>query len=353
MRGIWVRAAAFACAFVCVSALCCFSAGANAGERQSLHVYTWSDYFDSEVISQFQEKYDCDVVLNFFDSNENLHKTLMLDVGSFDVLTPSTYMAAVLWRDGFLAGLDHSLLPNLRHLAPEAVDLGDDPDMVYSIPYARTVTGVGYDRTRVPESERGSWAIFDSTALPGKTAFLSDAREALGAALKYLGHSLNTVDPGEIAEAGDVLRRWRRNIELFDVDGAKAGLIDGRYAYAQHYNGDVFQAMETDPDLDFFIPREGTAVSADSFAVSEYSPVKDLAHAFINHMLDPGVARRTMETVLYYMPNANALAMLPAKIRDSHAFSVPPEILEKSEVIRAVSAEVNDIYEKVWEEARK
>lgn len=333
--------------------LVCLAFGAEAGERPSLQIFTWSDYFDSGIIDEFQRKHGCDVVLSVFDSNETLYAALDMDSGSFDILTPSTYMVVVLREAGFLSDIDHSLLPNLRHLTPDPVDYGVDREMIYSIPYARTVTGVGYDRERVRADALGSWGIFGSDAAPGKTAFLGDMRECLGAALKYLGYSLNTVDPAEIAEAGRVLREWGARADVFDVDGAKDGLLEGEYAYVQQYNGDVLQVMEVNPRVDFFVPREGTMVTSDVFAVSSGSPAKELAHAFINHMLDPAVARRNMETVLYYMPNRDALDMLSPEIRDSGAFTISPDILAKSEIIRTVPPEVNALYEKAWEEARR
>lgn len=337
MRGILILALAFFVAF-----------GAQGGERV-LHIYTWADYFDSRALDQFQKKYDCSVVLDIFDSNEVLFKTLQVDRGSFDVLTPSSYMAGILDRNGYLADLDHSLLPNLEHLTPDAADMGEDGAMRFSVPYTRTTTGIGYNKKYVPESLRGSWKIFDNAAAIGKGALLTDMRECLGAALKLLGYSLNSTDPDEIREAGEVVRRWRRGVEMHDSEAGKAGLVDGKFVFVQNYNGDMLQAMMDDGDLGFFVPGEGSSVTTDEFAIAADSPMKELAHAFINHMLDPDVARLNMESIFYYMPNATALENLPEEIRGSPAFSIDPDALGKSEVIREVG-DANAIYERVWEE---
>jgi len=338
-------------AFFIATALLALPAGSYAGERV-LHIFSWADYFDSTVVDRFQKKYDCTVIIDIFDSNEILYKALQVDRGSYDVLTPSSYMTAMLYRDGYLARLDHSLLPNLKHLTPDAAALGDDPTMFFSIPYARTVTGVGYNKKRIPASVIGSWDIFDRAPAQAKIAFLTDMRECLGAALKSLGCSLNSTDAEEIAAAGRVVARWKRRIDLFDAERGKEGLMDGKYALALHYNGDMFQAMAENPDLDFFIPREGSAITTDEFVVAVDSPLQDLAHAFINHMLDPEMARQNMESIRYYMPNAAALRDLPPELLDSPAFSVSQEVLEKCETILDVG-EANRVYERAWEEAMR
>lgn len=327
------------------------SAGTDAGERV-LHIFTWIDYFDSTVVDRFQKKYDCTVIIDVFDSNEALFKTLQVDKGSYDVLTPSSYMTGILYRDGYLTRLDHSLLPNLRYLSPDAAALTSDAEMVYSVPYTRTVTGVGYNRKRIPDDMAGSWDIFDKAAGRAAIAFPIDMRECLGAALKSLGRSLNSGDAEEIAEAGRVLSRWKRHVDSFDAEAGKAGLINGKYDLTLNYNGDMFQAMAENPDVDFFVPREGTAITSDEFAIAADSPMQDLAHAFINHMLDPEMARRNMESICYYMPNAAALKDLPAELRDNPAFSVAPEILERCETILDVG-DANRVYERVWEEVMR
>lgn len=324
----------------------CLPLAAGESPRQ-LHVYTWADYFDSGVINDFQKQYDCDVVLDYFDSNELLLKAMEMAPDGYDVLTPSSYMCAILHRRGLLRDLDLSLLPNARHLDDDAITTADDPEFRYSIPYTRTVTGIGYNAKEVHAGALGSWDIFDKTAYSGRMALLTDMRECLGAALKMLGHSLNSTDPDELAAAGEVVRDWKRVVALFDVEEGKAGLIDGRFVIAQNYNGDMMQAMADNPDLGFFVPKEGSSVTIDDFVISSGTAIPDLAHAFINHMLDPEMARRNMESVFYYMPNAAALERLDPWLRDHPAFAVPEEVLERCEVIREVG-QFNARYEKVW-----
>jgi spermidine/putrescine transport system substrate-binding protein len=270
--------------------------------------------------------------------------------GGYDVITPSSYMAAVMDRQGMLKPLDHSLLPNLGNVDKNSARMIEDPQMRYSVPYTRTVTGVGYNARLVKEADLGSWAIFANPAYAKRMTMLNDMREAIGAALKYLGHSLNTTDAAELRAAGEVLAGWKRQLAGFDVDEAKKGLGEGELLVIHGYNGDVALLMEENKDIDFYIPREGSAVTSDDFVVAADSPVADLAHAFINHMLDPEVARINMESIRYFMPNP-AAAMLSPELRESRAFNVADDILAKCEVIRSLGADHRK-YVAVWDRIR-
>ncbi len=220
--------------------------------------------------------------------------------------------------------------------------------MRYSVPYTRTVTGVGYNRDVVKPEDLGSWDIFANTAYARRMTMLNDMRETIGAALKYLGYSLNTTDEAELAAAGDVLQVWKRNLAKFDVDEAKMGLGSGEFHVIHGYNGDVALIMEEVPEIDFFIPKEGSSVASDDFVIAAGTPSADLAHAFINHLLDPEVARINMESIRYFMPNPAAVAELDPDLRENNAFNVDDAVLEKCEVIRDLG-EDNAKYIRIWD----
>jgi spermidine/putrescine transport system substrate-binding protein len=323
---------------------------AHAGER-TLYLYTWSDYFDSEVIAEFEEENDCRVAIDYFDSNEAMYAKLKSGGGGYDLITPSSYMSAVMRKQDMLAPLDHAALPNLGNMDANFLKFTEDPGMAYSVPYTRTVTGIGYNTKKVDAADTGSWNIFAATGYGTRMTMLNDMREAIGAALKYLGYSLNTLDEKELAEAGDVLVGWKRQLAKFDVDEAKIGLASGEFFAIQGYNGDVALVMEENPDIDFYIPGEGSSIASDDFVITADSTHADLAHAFINHMLDPEVAVLNMESIRYYMPNPEAVEMLDEELKNNRAFNVDETVLDRCEVIRDLGAD-NEKYVRVWDRVK-
>ena len=320
----------------------------EAGERTILRIYAWSDYFDHEVLAEFEDLRNCVVAIDTFDANEAMLDTLLAGtVHPYDIVTPSAYMSVEMYRQGLLSAIDHSLIPNLGNLDRAFAGFTGDPLMEYSVPYTRTVTGVGYNTAKLPGIVR-SWAVFGNREQYRRTTMLADVRESMGAALKYLGYSLNTSDDAELADAAAQLRRWRDNIAKFEVDEGNIGLGSGQYLAVQGYNGDVAMLMEENSDIGFFVPEEGSAISIDDFVVPANSANPGLAHAFINHMLDTKVAAKNMASILYYMPVTGALELVPEKLLSNQAFSVPAATLAKCEVIRDLGDDTAK-YEELWE----
>ncbi|MCC8190582.1 MAG: spermidine/putrescine ABC transporter substrate-binding protein, partial [Planctomycetes bacterium] len=186
--------------FLAAALLATVAGTAAAGERV-LYVYTWSDYFDPEVIAAFERENGCQVAIDYFDSNEAMYAKLKAGGGGYDILTPSSYMSALMHRQGMLQPLDHAKLPNLEHLDKTFSAYTEDPDMAFSVPYTRTISGVGYDTRRVKAEDCGRWDIFANPAYAKRMTMLNDMRETIGAALKHLGYSLNSVDEAELAQA--------------------------------------------------------------------------------------------------------------------------------------------------------
>lgn len=338
-----------ACAILAAMGLACgvVSGPVNAGERV-VHIYTWSDYLDSDVIHEFESKNKCRLAIDYFDSNESMYAKLKAGGGGYDIITPSSYMSAIMRKQEMLMPLEHSLLPNLQYMDRDFTKLTEDPDMQYSVPYTRTVTGVGYNAKRVNEKDLGSWNIFGVAAYSKRMTMLNDMRETIGAALKYLGYSINTVDEKELAEAGEVLKGWKKQLAKFDVDEAKIGLASGEFTVIHGYNGDVALIMEENSDIDFFIPKEGSSLASDDFVITADSPNADLAHAFINHMLNPEMAAVNMESIRYFMPNPTAVEQLSDELRENQAFNVEKDVLEKCEVIRDLGPD-NEKYIRIWD----
>ncbi len=322
----------------------------TAGERLILRIYCWPDYFAPETLASFEEKYDCTVATDSFDSNEDMLKYLETGQGGYDIITPSSYMSAEMEHRGLLRPIDRALVPNIGRLDPAVFALTGDPEQRYSVPYTRTVTGVGYNAQELNGFDE-SWTIFGRGDLQGRMILLDDMRETLGAALKVLGHSLNTRDEWRIEEAGALVAEWRRNCAIGGLDEVNLGLAANRFAVAHDYNGDVIELMREKRGLGFFIPREGSAITTDDFVITAAGLSPDLAHAFINHLLDPETAAANMESVLYYMPIPEALAKLPPDVLANPAFSVPAEVLAKCEVIQNLGPDIVK-YEQVWEQVK-
>jgi spermidine/putrescine transport system substrate-binding protein len=326
------------------------AAAALAAPREVLHVYTWADYVKPELVQAFEKTHTCRVVIDTFDSNESMYAKLKAGAAGYDLLVPSSYMVKLLHDQGMLQDLDPAQLPNLKHIDPEYLKMATDPKLAHSVPYMLTNTGIGYLKSKAKDF-KASWSVFDRADFRGRMTMLNDMREALGAALKSLGHSINSRDERELAAARDVLIRWKKNLAKFENEQYKTGLASGEFLVVQGYNGDVTQVMEENEDIGFAVPVEGTSISCDDLVIPKTAKQVRLAHAFINFLHDPERAAENSDFIGYLCPNLAAYPKMSAELRDNPTVFLPPEIRAKSEVIEDIG-DALPLYTRMWDEVK-
>ncbi|MDZ4404936.1 spermidine/putrescine ABC transporter substrate-binding protein [Prosthecobacter sp.] len=324
--------------------LALLAAGARA---ETLHLYTWADYISPDVVKQFEKQHVCKVVIDTFDSNEGMYAKLKAGASGYDIIVPTAYMIQVMHAQGMLQDLDHTLLPNLKHIDPSLLARLPDKAMQHSVPYTLGYAVVAVRKDKLKDAE-ASWALFDRAALAGRVTLLDDMRESIGAALKFLGHSINTRDEAQLAAARDVLIRWKKNIARFDNEGYKAGIDSAEFLLVHGYSGDLFQVQSENPKVDILIPREGVTISCDEMVIPKGAKQSALAHALINHLLDPAVAAENMEWMGYLCPNLEALKKVSPEFLQNPAIRIPEDVKAKSEVIEDLGPDLAK-YTKVWD----
>src|SRR4029453_13184705 len=112
----------------------------------------------------------------------------------YDLVVPSDYMVRILSQLKLLRPIDKRRLKNVGNLDPRFLNQEFDPGNTYSLPYVWGTTGYGYARERA-SGLLHSWAPLFDARNAGQILMLDDMRECFAAALKYLGHSLNSTDP--------------------------------------------------------------------------------------------------------------------------------------------------------------
>lgn len=323
---------------------------AQARAASVLHVYTWADYLSPTAIESFEKDHDCRVIVDTFDSNESLHARLKAGAKGYDVIFPTSYMVRLLQQDDMLLPLDHAALSNLRHLDREVLDKVHDKEMRHAVPYTLGYAVIAVRSDRLKDAAP-TWAMFERE-IPGRRAtLLDDMRETLGAALKHLGHSLNSRDEAELAAARDVVIRWKRGIAKFDNEGYKGGLDSGEFHLVHGYSGDLFQVAQENRRVQILIPREGVSIGCDEMVIPKTAPQPALAMQFINHLLDPEVAAENMEWLGYLCPNTAALKLVSPDFLRNPAVTIPAEVKAKSEVMDDLGPDLAK-WTRVWDEIK-
>ncbi len=324
------------------------SAGSGVAGDGELHVLAWADTFDSQAVHLFEVENECRVNLVYFEDYEELY-TALQQGNDYDVAVPSSYLAAQLWREELILPIDKTLLPNLHHLDPGTIADSEDPEHRYSVAIILSVVGWALRGDSVRRAATAAGLADPGLRQPDSISLLPDMRETFGLALRALGHSANTRDDDQIAEAAALIASWRRNTAFVEVDEALSQLVVGKLSCAHSYNGDVAMWRMEDAALRFVLPKEGGLLAADDFVIPSRTPSPELAHKFINHMLDPAIAKMTMENVRDYIPNASALKLLDGDLREDPIFTMPKTRRDDCEMLRDIGS-AEEVQAKYWAE---
>lgn len=333
----------------------------GCSKRETLHLYTWADYISPEVVSAFEEKYACKIVIDTFDTNEAMYAKLKAGSTGYDLLFPSSYMVGLMAKEGLIVKLDHTKCPSLRKnfYKPYAAMLPEDPELEWAAPYSSSPTILFYDPSKIPEgTDMETWAVLANPAFKGKITFLDDMREVIGAGLMANGFSINSTNPAEIDKAVETVLQWRQNVRKFDSESYKTEVANGSTWIGQGYGqvarqvilGEAEDGSDARGDLKYAYPREGFTESCEEMVISSSARNPDLAYKLIEFLysdVDAGVAN--MRYVLGMLPSTPAIAALDENLRETVV--AKPEIMAHGQVLLGLESipGAMELYGKAWD----
>lgn len=331
----------------------------EASLASELHVFMWSDYMDESLLDAYERTYGVDVQVDTYASNAELLARLK-EGGNYDVIFPSDYMVAELISLNLLAPLDLERIPNARTIMPHLRHPAYDPEGAYSVPYVWGVSGLLYHVPTFADAPPDSWAYLFAPDRLGRYAsqgvnVLKDRRELIGAALKYLGYSVNETDEKHLLEARDLIRKakpfWK---EMNAADYIDSLVIPGKVVLSQARSRDAFIAVwgTLDPATqkrtwNFVAPREGSTFWVDAIAIPASSPRKRTAEHFINFLLEPKNQAANANYTHFAAPSEEAKTYIAPDVLQDPGVYPPAEVIARTEWIEDVGA-ARGVYNRVW-----
>lgn len=315
---------------------------------QELNVWNWATYIAENTISDFEDA--CDVTVNYdlFSTNEEVIAALQQGNSGYDIVVPSDYAVGLLIGYGLLQPLNHAAIPNMVNIASTLENPPFDPGNAYSVPYQWGTIGVGNNVTRT--GEISSWQqVFDYA---GPVAWLNDQRIMMDVALKMAGFEPNSANPDEIAAARDFLIEHSDNVLAIADDDGQALLTAGYVDIAIEYSGDIFQIIFECECEDFLytIPQEGGLLWTDNMVIPAGAPNPELAHAFIDYILDPRVGAEISNTTAFATPNEAAMErgfIQPSLLVNTTIY--PPATMRERLFQSNSTPETHAMYAEAWE----
>ncbi len=310
---------------------CCTQLPVVRASAGTLRLASYPDYHVPAVLDQFAQQHGIKVVVEEFDSNEDL-LAACLRGARFDLLTLSHYMLPHFSALGLLRPLPVDMLATLgmQHWPQKYLRCAQLDDLWLAAPKNHGTTGFVYRRDRLPEL--GSWPAFWD-AIAGKASrhasVIDDVQTLLGAALGYYGYSINSTAPSQLLQAESVLQRSRPHLRalIADVDAAvqrgdwlAMAWSDSGYALTQEIDA-----------LQFVLPP-GAESWCDFYALGPASADPALAQALLQWLLQPEqIAQEVIELGVSPV-DQRVLALLPAEVQQNPIIFPPADRIAGSEM---------------------
>ena len=281
-----------------------------------LALLVWEGYADLSFVSGFEAQCKCKVSASYIGSSDELIAKLRGGSASnYDVISPSSDVAATIVASGLAAPLDLSKLPAYSKLSANLTSLAlvKANNRVYGVPFQWGPNPLLYDTTAF-SAPPDSWNALWDPKLKGKVSVWDDlstiymAAQVLGfdkpdpsAIYNLTDDQLTQVKTKLLALKPNVRKFWSTGGELTNLfESHEVQIAMGWPLMTNQLKQRHFPIGET-------IPKENTTGWIDHLMITAASEHKDLAHQFLAYAIEARTQKQVI-AVTGYLPANPAVA---------------------------------------------
>lgn len=327
--------------------------GCGYNDDNSLVVFNYGEYLDQTIIDDFEKETGIKILYEEYQSPEEMYMKYKADIVDYDVICSSDYILQKLREEGELQPINFDNVPNAANVEEHLWEFSQsfDPDNDYTIPHYWGTLGILYN-TKLVDEEVDSWDILFDPKYSGQIIMENSVRDTFVPALKRLGYSINTQDKGELDEAKEMLTEQRPIVQAYLVDEARDELIAENASIALVYSGEAPYAREYNKDLLYVVPKEGSNVWVDSWAITKDCKNTALAEKFLNYLLEVEISKISFEYNYFGTPNKKLVAILDEEFTCDPALFPPDEVLDNCEIFQALDQDTQNYYSQMWKDIK-
>jgi spermidine/putrescine transport system substrate-binding protein len=333
--------------------------------EEEVRVYSWSWYINPDIIELFKKAYGVKrVIYKTFESDEEVWTKITTNASGYDVIVLADTHIAEAARDNYIQRLNKTLIPNIEYIDDKFKNAFYDPGCNYSVPYMWGTTGIGYDTSLVNDTITGWEQLFDFSPggflekYRGKITMLDDWVECFAAALKYLGYNASDTNPDHLQEAKNLLIQQKQYLKMYACADLYIPYLQNPQVsgfWISHvWNGDLYIAKVTNPNLVYVLPKEGGILWIDCMVIPTGALHPIAAHAWINFMSDPIVSAINSIYIHYASPNkVTVQQLLPSWVTSDPGMYPTDDMLRKFEIGPKIYTEDERLLlEQLWMEVK-
>lgn len=344
--------------FLGILALALVSAACKKKEK-SLSLLVWEGYADAAAVHAFEESHHCKVTATYMGSSDELVAKLRGGSASnYDVISPSSDVAASIARTGLAAPLDLARLPSYSQLSAKLRDLPlvKSNGQVYGVPFMWGPNPLLYDTTAFAQPPT-SWAIFWDSKYRGKLAVWDDLSTVYMAA-QILGYDkpdssqLYNLTDEQLAAVKKKLIELKPNVrKMWSTGGELTNLFQNHeVVLAMGWPLNTNDLRKLNFPIGETIPKENTTGWIDHLMITSASGNKELAHAFLEYMIQAKTQKLVTDRTHYTPANPGASQFLTAEEMKGLHLDNPDAYMQRIYFWQDVPRRAK--YNEIWNEVK-
>ena len=348
------RTAALVLMTVLLAGMVPLMSGCRSGVNGEVYVYSYGDYFDPMLAEDFEAETGIRVIIDTYDTAEEMYTVLENNATTYDCICTSDYMIQRMIANDMLAELNRDNIPQIGNIGEVYMKKSEsfDPGNRYSVPYQAGIAGILYNKKMTAGDEIDSWDDLWNGKYKDQIVMPDSVRDAFMIGLKKNGYSENSTDEAEIKQAADDLIAQKPLVYKYAHDSARDLLANGSAALGVVWNGEYIYTRELNEDVDFVIPKEGSEFFIDSWVVPKEAINKENAEKWINFLCKAEVAAQNFDYLYYTTPNEAALDLIDDEYLKEKAVFPDAETIDRCESLVTLDAKTTDLYSDYWKKVK-
>jgi putative spermidine/putrescine transport system substrate-binding protein/spermidine/putrescine transport system substrate-binding protein len=294
----------------------------------SLNLLVWEGYADPSFIQGFEEQYHCKVSASYMGSSDELVAKLRGgSAGNYDVISPSSDVATSIAAAGLALPLDLSKIPDYGQLSPQLTSLllVRMKEQVYGVPFMWGPDPLIYDTTVFPDPP-DTWKVLWDAKYRGKISVWDDLSTVYMAA-QVLGYDkpepsrLYNLSDEQLEAVKKKLLELKPNVrKMWSTGGELTNLFQNHEVIAaMGWPLMTNQLRKINFPVGETIPKENTTGWIDHLMITAGSENKELAHKFLEYMIQAQTQKKVTDVTGYTPANPQAAHyMTPDEIKHLH-----------------------------------
>jgi spermidine/putrescine-binding protein len=333
--------------------------GACKKKEASLSLLVWEGYADPATVHAFEESHQCKVMASYMGSSDELVAKLRGGSASnYDVISPSSDVAGSITRTGLAAPLDLSKLPSYSQLSAKLRDLPlvKANGQIYGVPFMWGPNPLLYDTTAFAQPP-DSWTIFWNPKYKGKISVWDDLSTVYMAA-QILGFDkpdpsqLYNLTDEQLAAVKKKLLELKPNVrKLWSTGGELTNLFQNHeVVLAMGWPLNTNDLRKLNFPIGETIPRENTTGWIDHLMITSASGNKELAHAFLEYMIQAKTQKLVTDRTHYTPANPGASQFLTSEEMKGLHLDNPDAYMQRIYFWQDVPRRAK--YNEIWNEVK-